>query len=229
MSSVGSRKVVLFGNGRFAETNHFYLTHDSPYEVAAFTVDRAFIQMPELLGCPVVPFEEIARHCPPDEYLMAIPLGLKRVNQLRAERFQQARALGYRFVTYVSSRAVTWPAAAVGENCFVYENVVVKPFARLGDDVIIEAGTVVGHHTEIQDHCFLGPHSVVLGECTIEPSCVIGANATVREGVTVATGCIVGAGATVTRNTRPGGVYLAPASELLPGSSAEMSALLEAR
>ena len=30
-------------------------------------------------------------------------------------------------------------------------------------------------------------------------------------------------------NTRPGGVYLAPASELLPGSSAEMSALLEAR
>jgi carbonic anhydrase/acetyltransferase-like protein (isoleucine patch superfamily) len=45
----------------------------------------------------------------------------------------------------------------------------------------------------------------------------------------VATGCIVGAGATVTRNTRPGGVYLAPASELLPGSSAEMSALLEAR
>jgi len=84
---VRSRKVVLFGNGRFAETNHFYLTHDSPYEVAAFTVDRAFIQMPELLGCPVVPFEEIARHCPPDEYLMAIPLGLKRVNQLRAERF----------------------------------------------------------------------------------------------------------------------------------------------
>jgi len=61
------------------------------------------------------------------------------------------------------------------------------------------------------------------------PTIIIGANATVREGVTVATGCIVGAGATVTRNTRPGGVYLAPASELLPGSSAEMSALLEAR
>lgn len=222
-------KVVLFGNARFAETNHFYLSHDSPHEVAAFTVDGAYIQQRELRGCPVVPFEEIEQRYPPDEYLMAVPLGLKRVNQLRAEKFQEAQAKGYRFVTYVSSRAVTWPDATLGENCFVYENVVMKPFVRLGSDVIVETGSVVGHHVEIQDHCFLGPHSVILGECTIEPYCIIGANAMVREGVKIATGCIIGAGALITRNTRPGGVYLAPASELLPGSSAELSALLEAR
>ena len=222
-------KVVLFGNARFAETNHFYLSHDSPHEVVAFTVDRAHIQQDELRGCPVVPFEEITQRYPPEEYLMAVPLGLKRVNQLRAEKFQQAQAKGYRFVTYVSSRAVTWPESTLGENCFVYENVVMKPFARLGRDVIVETGSVVGHHTEIQDHCFLGPHSVVLGECTIEPYCIIGANAVVREGVRVASGCIIGAEALITRDTRPGGVYLAPASEMLPGSSAELSALLEAR
>jgi sugar O-acyltransferase (sialic acid O-acetyltransferase NeuD family) len=225
----GLRKVVLFGNARFAETNHFYLSQDSPYEVAAFTVDRAHIQQPELLGRPVVPFEEITRDYPPEEYLMAVPLGLKRVNQLRAEKFQQAQAKGYRFVSYVSSRAVTWPEAVVGENCFVYESVVLKPFARLGRDVIVEAGSVVGHHAEVQDHCFLGPHSVILGECTVEPYCIVGANAVVREGVRIAAGCIVGAGAVITRNTRPGGVYLAPVSELLPGSSAELSALVEAR
>ena len=222
-------KVVLFGNGRFAETNHFYLTQDSPHEVAAFTVDRSYIQRHELLGRPVVPFEEIVQHYPPEEYLMAVPLGLKRVNHLRAERYEQARAKGYRLVTYVSSKAVTWPDATIGENCFVYESVVLKPFARLGRDVIVEAGSVVGHHTEIQDHCFLGPHSVVLGECTVEPYCIIGANAVVREGVKVAAGCIIGAGAVITRNTRPGGVYLAPAAEVLPGSSAELSALLESR
>ncbi|HKW92527.1 MAG TPA: acetyltransferase [Methylomirabilota bacterium] len=222
-------KVVLFGNARFAETNYFYLTHDSEHDVAAFTVDRAYIQGRELLACPVVPFEEITQHYPPEEYLMAAPLGLKRVNHLRAEKFQQAQAKGYRLVTYVSSRAVTWPGAAVGENCYVYENAVLKPFARVGRNVIIETGSVVGHHTDIQDHCFLGPNSVVLGECIVEPYCIIGANAMVREGVTIATGCIIGAGALITRNTRPGGVYLAPTSELLPGSSAELSALLEAR
>lgn len=222
-------KVVLFGNGRFAETNHFYLTEDAPHEVVAFTVDRSYVRQPELLGRPVVAFEEIVQHYPPDEYVMATPLGLKRVNQLRAEKFEQARAKGYRLVTYVSSKAVIWPDAAIGESCFVYENVTLKPFARLGRDVIVEAGSVVGHHTQIQDHCFLGPHSVVLGECTVEPYSIIGANAVVREGVKVATGCIIGAGAVITRNTRPGGVYLAPAAEVLPGSSAELSALLESR
>ena len=55
------------------------------------------------------------------------------------------------------------------------------------------------------------------------------ANAMVRDWVRVASGCIIGAGALITRDTRPGGVYLAPASEMLPGSSAELSALLEAR
>jgi sugar O-acyltransferase (sialic acid O-acetyltransferase NeuD family) len=222
-------KVVLFGNARFAEMNHFYLSHDSPHEVVAFTVDGSHIQQDELRGSPVVPFEEITQRYPPDEYLMAVPLGLKRVNQLRAEKFEQARAKGYRFVTYVSSRAVMWPGSTIGENCFVYENVVLKPFARLGRDVIVEAGSVVGHHTEIQDHCFLGPNSVVLGESTIESYCIIGANAMVREWVRVASGCIIGAGALITRDTRPGGVYLAPASEMLPGSSAELSALLDAR
>jgi len=222
-------KVVLFGNARFAETNHFYLSHDSPHEVVAFTVGRAYIQQDELRGCPVVPFEQITQRYPPDEYLMAVPLGLSRVNQFRAEKFEQAQAKGYRFVTYVSSRAVTWRGSTLGENCFVYENVVMKPFARFGRDVIVETGSVVGHHTEIQDHCFLGPHSVVLGECTIEPYCIIGANAMVKEEVRVASGCIIGAGALITRDTRPGGVYLAPASEMLPGSSAELSALLEAR
>lgn len=222
-------KVVIFGNEPFAEMNHFYLTRDSPHEVAAFTVDGAYVKQPELLGCPVVPFEEVARHYPPEEYLMAVPIGLKRVNQLRAEKFREAQAKGYQLVSYVSSRAVTWPDLVVGTNCFVYESAVIKPFARIGSDVIMEAGSVVGHHTEIQDHCFLGPHSVVLGDSVVEPYCIIGANAMVRAGVTVATGCIIGAGAVITRNTRPGSVYLAPASELVPGSSAELSALVEAR
>ena len=222
-------KVVIFGNEPYAEMNHFYLTHDSRHEVAAFTVDRAYMKGPELLGCPVVPFEEIVRHYPPEEYLMAVPIGLNRVNHLRAEKVRQAQDKGYRLVSYVSSRAVTWPDAVIGESCFVYESVVIKPFARIGNNVIIETGSVVGHHTQIQDHCFLGPQSVILGECTVEPYCIIGAHATVRTGVTIATGCIIGAGALITRNTRPGSVYLAPASELVPGSSAELSILLEAR
>jgi hypothetical protein len=34
-------KVVVFGVGQWGELAHFYLTHDSPHDVAGFTVDRA--------------------------------------------------------------------------------------------------------------------------------------------------------------------------------------------
>ena len=37
-------KVVIFGVGQWAELAHFYLTHDSPHEVAAFTLDRDYIE-----------------------------------------------------------------------------------------------------------------------------------------------------------------------------------------
>ena len=37
-------KVILFGLGVESEMNHFYLTHDSPYEVVAFTVNQEYIK-----------------------------------------------------------------------------------------------------------------------------------------------------------------------------------------
>ena len=43
-------KVVVFGVGQWAELAHFYLTHDSPHEVVAFTVDREYLDGDELQG-----------------------------------------------------------------------------------------------------------------------------------------------------------------------------------
>jgi hypothetical protein len=52
-------KVIVFGNGEIASVAHFYLTHDSPYEVAAFTVDREFIKQERFIELPVVPLDKI--------------------------------------------------------------------------------------------------------------------------------------------------------------------------
>ena len=54
-------KVVVFGMGQWAELAHFYLTHDSPHEVVAFTVDRDFLAGHEYHGLPVVPYDEVER------------------------------------------------------------------------------------------------------------------------------------------------------------------------
>jgi len=51
-------KVVLFGNGQTASTIYAYLTHDSPYDVVGFTVDRDYMQQ-ESLFATIVPFEDV--------------------------------------------------------------------------------------------------------------------------------------------------------------------------
>jgi sugar O-acyltransferase (sialic acid O-acetyltransferase NeuD family) len=218
-------KVVLFGNAKVASLNYFYLNHDSPYEVVAFTVDQAYIKEDTFCGLPVVPFEEIESIYPPDEYKMSAALGFRKVNRFRAEKYSQAKAKGYELISYVSSRATTWPGLVVGENCFIYESSVVGPFAKIGNNVVI-AGGIIGHHSVIMDHCFLAAGSVVLGGVTVEPYCVLGANSTIKDKITIARECIIGAGVTVTKDTIERGVYMSKSAELLPKRSDELSTWL---
>jgi sugar O-acyltransferase (sialic acid O-acetyltransferase NeuD family) len=219
-------KVVVFGNAEVANMCYFYLSHDSPYEVAAFTVDRGYIKEDTLLGLPVVPFEDVEFIFPPGEYKMSVALGFRRVNRFRAEKYSQAKAKGYELISYVSSKATTWPGLVVGDNCFIQENSAIMPFAEIGNNVMIGAGSIIGHHSVIKDHCFLAARTVVLGCVTVGPYCVLGANSTIKDWIAIARECIIGAGALITNDTVEGGVYVSRPSELLPKRSNELSTWL---
>ena len=215
-------KVVVFGHTEMARMTHFYLRHNSPHEVAAFTVDAARITDASLLGRPIVPFEDVQELYPPAEFRMAVPIAFSQVNKLRAAKYQEARAKGYGLISYVSSKAVTWPDLRTGDNCFIFENSVVGPYVTIGDDVVI-AGSSIGHNSVIGDHCFLAAGSVVLGAVTIGAYSVLGANSTCRDGITIGSGCIIGAGVTMTNSARDGGVYVSRPAERLAKSSDVLS------
>lgn len=219
-------KVVIFGTSSLALLSHFCLTHDSPYEVVGFTVDQSFIKEKELHGLPVVPFENIESVYPPDSCKMLVAILANRINKTRAEKYQQAKEKGYSFISYVSTKAVTWPGLAVGENCFIGEGSIVRPFLEIGDDVMIMAGTFIGHNSVIKDHSFIASRAVLLGAVTIEPYCCIGANATILDGVTVAKECVIGAGAVIHENTTERGVYRVNPPTLLPLSSDKLENIL---
>jgi sugar O-acyltransferase (sialic acid O-acetyltransferase NeuD family) len=219
-------KVVIFGATQIAVLSHFYLTHDSPHEVVAFTVDQDYLKEETLCGLPVVPFEDIESIYPPGEYKMRIALGFRDVNKLRAKKYHQAKEKGYELINYISSTVITWSGLVVGDNCFIGEGAVIEPFAQIGNNVFIGSGTLIGHNSVIKDHCFVASHAVVLGCVTIEPYCVLGANATIKDGVTLASDCIVGAGALITTNTREKGVYIAKTAELAQKPSDELGSWL---
>ena len=205
-------KCVIFGNGQMASIAHFYLKNDSDYEVTGFTVDADHVKEGTFEGLPVVAFEQVEQHFPTSEYKIFIPISYAKMNKLRADKYLAAKAKGYQFVSYISSKAVIWPGAEIGENSFILENNVIQPFARIGNNVILWSGNHIGHHSYIMDHCYLASHVVVSGRVTVKPYCFLGVNATIRDNITLESECLIGAGALITRDTKAKEVYAGEAT-----------------
>jgi sugar O-acyltransferase (sialic acid O-acetyltransferase NeuD family) len=206
-------KVVVFGIGQWASLVHLYLTHDSPHDVVAFTVDRNYLKVNELFGLPVVAFDEVQKLYLPDEFKMFVPLSFKKMNHLRAEKYSQAKDKGYEMISYVSSKATVFPGFVCGDNCFILEDNTIQPFVEIGNNVVMWSGNHIGHHSLIKDHVFISSHVVLCGCCTIEPFCFFGVNSTVRDETVVARETLVGAGALIMRDTKEFEVYIGKATE----------------
>jgi sugar O-acyltransferase (sialic acid O-acetyltransferase NeuD family) len=213
---------VIFGTGSFAECAHFYMTHDSDHEVVAFTVNESHLDRVTLQGLPVVAFEGVEGRYPPTEFSMFVAVGYARVNRLRAELCAQARGLGYELITYVSSKATTWPGLEIGANCFVFEDNTIQPFGHIGDDVVLWSGNHVGHHATIGDHCFITSHVVVSGHVDVGAYSFIGVNATLRDSITIGESNVIGAGAIIMRSTGDREVYVPGRTKPDPRTSDEI-------
>jgi sugar O-acyltransferase (sialic acid O-acetyltransferase NeuD family) len=204
-------KVVVFGTGSFAECVKFYLSHDSPHEVVAFTVHRDRIgEQTELAGLPVVAFEDLAETHPPNEHDMFVAVGYAKVNRVRAAICEEAKAMGYSLISYVSSKATTWGDTKVGENVFIFEDNTIQPFVTIGDDTVLWSGNHIGHHATIGPHCFITSHVVISGHVRVGPYCFIGVNATVRDAIASGEANVIGSGALIMKTTRDNEVYIAP-------------------
>jgi sugar O-acyltransferase (sialic acid O-acetyltransferase NeuD family) len=200
-------RLVIFGVSQWAELAHFYFTHDSLHEVVGFTVDRDYLKDDSFKGLPVVAFEEVERHFAPGDVSMFLPLSFKRMNHVRAERCEAAKAKGYSLASYVSSKATTFPGFACGDNCFILEDNTIQPFVTIGDDVVMWSGNHIGHHTTIGNHVMITSHVVISGCCTIEDFTFFGVNSTVRDETVVAHDTLVGMGASIVKDSQPFEIY----------------------
>jgi sugar O-acyltransferase (sialic acid O-acetyltransferase NeuD family) len=212
-------KLVLFGNGAVASTLHYHFTRETKYRIAAFAVDRPFILEDRLHDLPVVPWDEVAERYPATEHRMMIAIGFVQANRLRAERYLEAKKMGYRLVSYVSPKASLWDGLSVGENCCIGDDALIQPYSSMGNDVFVGSGSIIGHHSMIKEHCFLAAGVNIAGNVTMGPYCYVGINATIRDKVRIAPSCIVGAGAVILDDTVEKGVYMARPADLLPITS----------
>ena len=216
-------KLVLFGAGDIARLAHYYFTQDSSHEVVAFCVDEEYRAAAEVLGLPLISFEEVTQHYPPDTHGMFVALSYTKMNQVRAAKYTAAKALGYELVNYISSRATFLTQYPIGDNCFILEDNTVQPFVKIGSNVTLWSGNHIGHDSTIGDHCFISSHVVVSGHCTIGAYSFIGVNATLHNSIHIAERCLIGAGAVMMKDSVAKGVYLPKQGAMLfPKNSDEV-------
>ena len=219
------KKIVIFGTSQLASLAHFYFIHDSPHEVVAFTLDSGYIQENEFRGLPVVSFEEVENLYPPSEYYMFLPISFKQMNYLRKIKYDEAKLKGYSCVSYVSSKATTWPDLKVGENCFIFEDNTIQPFVTIGNNCILWSGNHIGHHTTINDHVFLTSHVVISGCCEIGENSFFGVNATIRDETKIGKASLIGMGAIITKDTPEFSIWLGAKSIMRDDKSIDIDSI----
>lgn len=231
-----SRPIIIFGTLRSASLARYCLEHDSPRRVAAFTVDEAYLQgdvqgdvqsdgqggaqggtrRDRHEGLPLVAFEALESHYRPEDCQLLIPMGYQGINGVRRARYESARARGYSFASYISSRASIWPDLQVGDNVLIYEHAIAQPFCRIGSNCIIRSSAHVSHHCEVADHAFVAAQVAMGGGVHVGEQAFVGVGAVLRDGLRIAPRSFIGAGAVVLADTEADAAYLGnPARKLL--------------
>src|SRR5439155_25940242 len=165
---------------------------------------------------------QLSKTHPPSDFALFVAVGYSRVNKNREEVFRRAKAAGYEMITYVCSKATTWPDLAVGEGSFIFENNIIQPFVKIGSHTVLWSGNHIGHDSILGNNIFIASHVVISGNCRVGDNTFIGVNATVRDGITIGRECVIGAGALILKDAPDGAVYKGAATQPAEVTSAEL-------
>lgn len=221
-------KVVLFGTGQGADIAYRILNSDSDHEVVGFTLDGAHIDLKELRGLPVVPFEDVVEIFPPSDYKMFSLLGYRDMNNLRKQKFQEGKDKGYEFISYCCSNIFRFEDLDVGENCFILDNQSINLDVRIGNNVVFWSSNHIGDRSVVRDHVWVSSHVTIAGNATIGESSFVGIGASIANNVTIAANSFIGASALISSDTDQDHVYVAGNNRPVSDNSRAFMKVLEA-
>jgi sugar O-acyltransferase (sialic acid O-acetyltransferase NeuD family) len=201
-------RVVIVGTGDHAAFAFECFTHDSPHQVVAFTTEPEFLGSGEYCGLPVIPFDQLAKVYPPDEYQAFVAVSAIQLNRIRSRLYAAVKTSGFQCVSYVSRSSFVWNSAEIGENVFIGELNMVHHKVRIGNNVVLASGTHIGHGSVIGEDCYLASCVALAGDCHVGRGSFLGIRSCIANNHSVATDCVIGAGAVVVRDTQCRQVYV---------------------
>lgn len=200
------KKIIIFGNGEIAKLAHFYFENDpqSKYKVVAFTIDDEYIESKTFNKLPLIPSSKLQALYPPNVFSAHVALSYKKLNQLRQEKYDFMKSLGYELISYVCSKSVFWDDLNIGDNCFILENQTIQPTVTIGNNVMIWSTNHLGHNCKIEDHVYLASGIIVSGHTKIGERTFVGVNSSFKDFINIGSDCFITMGVNLTKNVPDG-------------------------
>lgn len=203
------KKLIIIGNTSNAKLAHYYFSTDSDYEVVGFSVNKEFITEETFCDLPVVPFEEIEKLYPPNEFDAFVAVGYTNMNTVRENLYVKIKEKGYNLPNYISSKCSYLTAEPIGDNNLILEDNTIQPFVEIGSNNVLWSGNHIGHDVKIKDNCFITSQVVISGFTVVNNNCFLGVNSTFRDDIEIGKYTLIGAGAVIMKSTEEKSVYLA--------------------
>ena len=201
------KNLLIFGNGEIADLANFYFSKFTNYDVAGFVIDDIFYSESIFCGKPIIKLSEIKEKYSTHLFTFFVALAYKKANQVRKEKYEFIKKMGYSFASFLSPSATILNNELVGDNCFILENNVIQPYVKIGDNVTLWSGNHVGHHSTIGNHCFVSSHVVISGGVTIGEQVFLGVNSTIKDHIEIGEKSIIGAGCCILKNVEKESIY----------------------
>lgn len=205
--SVTIEPAFIYGAGALAKLLSVSMRGSDRFEQKGFIVDEEYVSSDELLGLPVLGFEEFRDNSPSAGTCVFVSVGHRRMRE-RKKIFEKIRKAGYSCPNYLFPGALVNDEVELGEGNIICDGVIIDPFTRIGDNNFIRSNTYVSHDCLVGDHNYIAPGCTISGNCTVKDLCFLGVGSTVIDGLTLEIETFLSAGSTLLEDTKPYSQYI---------------------
>lgn len=190
---MGDKRLVIIGNGPFARMLKKYIDSVRFGTVAAYAVEKEYIDREEMDGIRVLPLDRLGAEYAAQEVRLVMGIGYSQMGAIRKKLFCRCKQMGYDFANFVHPKAYIAPDVRMGEGNNFFEFADIQMGATIGDANLFLAGSFLGHDDTVGSFNTFGVKSAIAGFTRVGDHCFFGTSSTVKHGLAIGDYAFVGA------------------------------------
>lgn len=196
------RKLLLYGNGPHTRVIYGYL-HELSI-LSGFIVDDHVVHHQPVIGnFSVTPLSRAVTEFPPDEYAVLVALAFRDFNDLRKDRTNALRQLGYRTASFIDQSVRLPKTYSIAENCIVIDHVALNDGVTIQEGSFVSSGAMLGHDSVLEPYSWVGSGVALAGGVAIGASSILGLNCSVKQNTKLGHHTLVFPNTFVNADTKP--------------------------